>query len=93
MFLISCYKFTKYSFDFFCLQSMKLRLSRRVVPSARVNLNLYFGKFEDLAKQNLPLARFEMPSTSDIISTELRQLQMEAVNDNLINELLEYGNK
>lgn len=47
---------------------MRIRLTRRVVPSARVNLNAYWNKFEELANQNLPIISLEIPSMADIIA-------------------------
>lgn len=72
---------------------MKLRLSRRVVPSARVNLNSYWSNFEDLANQNLPLVTFELPNTCEILTNTMRQLEMKPVEENELNEQLEFGNK
>lgn len=75
------------------LQSMKLRLSRRVVPSARVNLNSYWNLFENLANQNLPLANLESPTINNGPGGQFRFQQLDPVDDNLINEILELGNK
>lgn len=72
---------------------MKLRLSRRVVPSARVNLNSYWNNFEELANQNLPLVNFGTSNTCELITTTMRQLEMNPVEENQLNEQLESGNK
>lgn len=61
---------------------MKLRLSRRVVPSARVNLNSYWNKFEDLASQNLPMTCLEIPSSSEISVNPLILPQLDPVDEN-----------
>lgn len=70
---------------------MKIRLSRRVVPSARVNLNSYWNKFEEMSTQNLSLVSLEVPSTCDVLTNPMRQLQMNHLEENQINESLHHG--
>ncbi|KAF5291559.1 hypothetical protein FQR65_LT01872 [Abscondita terminalis] len=53
-------------------QTIKPRLSRKVIKSARVNLNTYWNKFEELASSKAPLIEFA------IIDNE--------INDNIHNE-------
>ncbi|CAG9767103.1 unnamed protein product [Ceutorhynchus assimilis] len=60
------------------------RLSRRVIATARVNLNSYWSKFEELSKENVPLATQQMP-TAFMFST----YHDNAINENLINEILD----
>lgn len=68
---------------------MRIRLSRRVVPSAKVNLNTYWNNFEELANQNLPLISLEIPSAADIIIVNpLKIPQLNPVEENeFIKEL------
>lgn len=61
---------------------MKLRLSRRVVPNARVNLNSYWNKFEEFADQNLPLISLEVPSISEIPVNPLILPQLNQMDEN-----------
>lgn len=63
------------------------------MSSARVNLNSYWNKFEDLENQNISLVNFEIPNTSDLLSNPMRQLEMNPVEENELNEQLEFGNK
>lgn len=71
---------------------MKIRLSRRVVPSAKVNLNSYWNKFEELANQNLPIISLEIPNTGDIIEINpLKSPQLNLSDENMLNK--ELGNQ
>lgn len=71
---------------------MKIRLSRRVVPSAKVNLNTYWNKFEELANQNLPIISLEIPNTDDIIVVNpLKLPQLIPVEENVF--IKEPGNQ
>lgn len=64
---------------------MKPRLPRKIVSSARVNLNAYWSQFEELSKQLLTY------DAADWSNAEA--YQENEINDNLINELMELGNK
>lgn len=62
---------------------MKIRL--RVVPSARVNLNLYWNKFEELTNQNLPIISLEIPNNIDSFAINpLRLPQLNSVEENIV---------
>lgn len=69
---------------------MKLRLSRRVVPNARINLNSYWNKFEELADQNLPLISLEIPSISEIPVNPLILPQLNQMDENPTT--MDFGN-
>lgn len=62
------------------LQSLKPKLTRKVVNSARVNLNKYWNKFEELATAGRPLMSLEINHN--------RRCDNE-MNDNTINERLD----
>lgn len=70
---------------------MKPRLSRKIVSSAKVNLNAYWSQFEELSKQASLLT---YDSTNDWSNTTVYSVYEDnEINDNLINELMELGNK
>lgn len=63
------------------------------MPSARVNLNMYWSKFEDLANDN-NIVTIDLPSTADILRTSLFTTYHDnEINENLVNELMELGSK
>ncbi|KAJ8927609.1 hypothetical protein NQ314_019907 [Rhamnusium bicolor] len=75
-------------------EPMKPRLSRKIVSNARVNLNAYWSKFEELSKQKSPLVSFDAPSTADVLNcARYSTFHDNEINENLINELMELGKK
>nr|XP_023025595.1 uncharacterized protein LOC111513604 [Leptinotarsa decemlineata] len=71
---------------------MKPKLSRKIVPSARVNLNAYWSNFEDLSKKGSVVTFDVPPSTADILrSSMFSAFHDNEINENLVNELLELG--
>ncbi|CAH0564383.1 unnamed protein product [Brassicogethes aeneus] len=68
-------------------EPIKPRLSRKIITSARVNLNSYWSKFEATSK----------PSMLDIDISHLLSSRVSSseneITDNIINELMELGNK
>ncbi|XP_028132633.1 uncharacterized protein LOC114328079 [Diabrotica virgifera virgifera] len=69
---------------------IKPRLSRRIVPSARVNLNNYWLKFEELHNESASCATFDSPSTAELLrNSQYSTFQDNEINENLVNELLE----
>ncbi|KAG5895821.1 hypothetical protein JTB14_028525 [Gonioctena quinquepunctata] len=73
-------------------EPVKPKLSRRIVPSARVNLNAYWSKFEELSKHGTSVVTFEIPSTSEILRSSMYStFHDNEINENLVNELLELG--
>ncbi|CAH1981478.1 unnamed protein product [Acanthoscelides obtectus] len=68
------------------------RMSRRIVPSARVNLNNYWPKFEEMSTQSSLLVTFDLPASSDILRSSLYStFHDNEINENLVNELMELG--
>ncbi|KAJ8977228.1 hypothetical protein NQ317_003221 [Molorchus minor] len=73
-------------------EPMKPKLSRKIVSNARVNLNAYWSKFEELSKQRSSLVTFDTPSTIEVLNnTRYSTFQDNEINENLINELVELG--
>ncbi|VEN53028.1 unnamed protein product [Callosobruchus maculatus] len=70
----------------------KPRLSRRIVPSARVNLNNYWPKFEEMSLQGSVLATYDMSTSNEMLrSTLYSTFHDNEINENLVNELMELG--
>nr|CAI5838511.1 unnamed protein product [Callosobruchus analis] len=70
----------------------KPRLSRRIVPSARVNLNNYWPKFEEMSLQSS--VSYEVSASNDIIRSSLYSaFHDNEINENLVNELMELGKR
>lgn len=61
------------------LQPLKPKLSRTIVSSARINLNKYWSKFEEV--------------TSNALPNLLKPEEENVINDNLTNELREKQNR
>ncbi|KAJ8916800.1 hypothetical protein NQ315_005805 [Exocentrus adspersus] len=70
-------------------EPIRPRLPRRIVPSARVNLNAYWSQFEELSKSSV--LTYDLSNTGDRFSSSM--YQDNEINDNLLNELMELGNK
>lgn len=80
----------------FLLQPVRPKLSRKVVSGARVNLNLYWSKFEEVTSLNRPsnALLFASPPEQVVTSSDITiALDDNAINDNLANERTEIGNK
>ncbi|KAF7271869.1 hypothetical protein GWI33_015288 [Rhynchophorus ferrugineus] len=67
-------------------EPMKPRLSRKIIKSARVNLNCYWSQFEEVVKQDSSLVTYQLP---EMYTTYYDN----EINENLINELLELSSK
>ncbi|KAJ8956640.1 hypothetical protein NQ318_013994 [Aromia moschata] len=73
-------------------EPMKPRLSRKVVPGARVNLNAYWSKFEEMSKQRDSLVTFDSPSSVEVFNNaRYSTFHDNEINENLVNELMELG--
>lgn len=76
----------------FSFQLLKPKLSRKIVPSARINLNNFWDAFEDVSKQKSAVVTFESPNLAEVLrSTAFSTFHDNAINENLVNELLELG--
>ncbi|GLV34816.1 hypothetical protein CBL_09297 [Carabus blaptoides fortunei] len=77
-------------------QPVRPKLSRKVVTGARVNLNLYWSKFEEVTSFNRPsnVLLYASPSEQVVTSSDVTIAHDDnAINDNLANERTESGNK
>ncbi|KAF2897490.1 hypothetical protein ILUMI_08689 [Ignelater luminosus] len=67
-------------------QPAKPRLSRKVIRSARVNLNRYWNKFEEMAANKVPLTFIPTEDCMFLSSVD------NEINENILNEWREIGN-
>lgn len=79
---------------FFVLQPVKPKLSRKITSSARLNLNRYWSKFEELLSPDKhPFGYAAAGLTNGAVNNQLITTDLtNEINENLANELRENNN-